>query len=107
MGLEDVLEEIVGEIVDEKDVHPEFVKRINKREVLVHGQTHIPDLNRFLKTNISSKKTLNGYILSKLGKLPGKGETIEEDGVVFRIEEVSSSSIEVVRLAKNEPQEPG
>src|SRR3989338_9534328 len=60
VGLEDVLEELVGEIVDEKDIAPQFIKRISRSEILVHGQTHVQHINHFFNTSINSKKSLNG-----------------------------------------------
>ena len=105
LGLEDVLEELVGEILDEKDVAPEFIKRASKNEIIAHGQTHIPDINRFFNVHIKSKKTLNGFILSKLGHLPAAGESFDFENLTLRMEEVSSSSIEKVRIIRREGQE--
>jgi len=104
VGLEDVLEEIVGEIVDEKDVSPELIKRVAKNVIVAHGQTNIAHINHFFNTNIPSKLTLNGFLLRKFGHLPAVGESLkmEKEKIVFTVEEVSSSSIERVRIAKEE-----
>ncbi|MDO8515669.1 MAG: hemolysin family protein [bacterium] len=102
VGLEDVLEEIVGEIVDEKDVRPELIKRVARNIIVTHGQTHIPHINHFFNTAIKSKKTLNGFLLQKLGHLPSSGESFKFDNLDFFIEEVSPSSVERVKITKEE-----
>lgn len=100
VGLEDVLEELVGEIIDEKDVAPELIKRVSKNEVIVHGQTKITSLNHFFNTNISSKKTLNGFLLEKFGQIPDIGEHIEVGDLILRVEEATARNIERVRIIK-------
>lgn len=102
VGLEDVLEELVGEILDEKDVAPELIKRVSRSEILAHGQTHIADINRFFNVRIKSKKTLNGFLLHKIGHLPSQGEKFELDDLLFNIEETAPSSIEKVKITKKE-----
>lgn len=100
VGIEDVLEELVGEIIDEKDVAPELIKRVSKDEIIAHGQTRIAVVNHFFNTEIKSKKTLNGFLLDKFGKLPREGETFELDGLIFRLEAISPNQIERVRITK-------
>lgn len=102
VGLEDVLEEIVGEIVDEKDVTPELIKRVAKNQIVVHGQTHIPYINHFFNVNIQSKKTINGFLLRKFGRLPQVGESVKLENLTIAVEEVSHSAIERVRIVKEE-----
>jgi putative hemolysin len=102
VGLEDVLEELVGEIIEEKDVAPELIKRIAKNEILVHGQTRIPNINHFFNTEVKSKKTVNGFLLDKFGRLPEAGERLEYDGLMIIVEESNPQSIEKVRIIKKE-----
>jgi len=100
VGLEDVLEELVGEIIDEKDVAPEFIKRVSKNEIIAHGQTKIEQINHFFNTEIRSRKTLNGFLLGKFGKIPEVGAALETDGLTFRVEEATSKQVERARIAK-------
>lgn len=100
VGLEDVLEELVGEIIDEKDIVPETIKRISRSEVLAHGQTKIANLNHFFNTNIQSKKTLHGFLLEQFGYLPKQGEKIKIDDLEFTTEEILLHEITKVRILK-------
>ena len=101
VGLEDVLEELVGEIIDEKDVAPKLIKRVAKNEIIAHGQTRITSINHFFNTALKSRKNLNGYLLEKIGKIPDKDEIIEINELVFHMEEVGSNQIDRVRIIKN------
>lgn len=101
IGLEDVVEELVGEIVEEKDVAPETIKRVSKSEILVHGQTPIAAINHFFNLDIKSrKKTLNGFLLEAFGRIPQRGETYHAFNAQFVVEDVSVNAIERVRIAK-------
>jgi CBS domain containing-hemolysin-like protein len=107
VGIEDILEELVGEIVDEKDVMPELIKRASKNEIVVHGQTRISYVNHFFNTDIKSKKTVNGFLLDKFGELPRAGSRTEYKGVIFIAEVVGPRTIERVRLLKKIEGEQG
>jgi CBS domain containing-hemolysin-like protein len=100
VGLEDVVEELVGEIIDEKDVAPELIKRISKNEIIAHGQTRIAHINHFFNTTIHSQKTLNGFLMDKFGRIPEKNATIEYDGLTFQIDELGPRQIDRVRISK-------
>ena len=100
VGLEDVLEELVGEIIDEKDVAPELIKRVSKSEIIAHGQTRIAQVNHFFNTEVKSHKTVNGFLLEKFGKIPEKNEKLEIAGLVFHAEEVGPRQIDRVRIVK-------
>jgi len=100
VGLEDVIEELVGEIIDEKDVAPQLIKRISKTEIVAHGQTRIAAINRFFNTDIKSKKTLNGFLLDKFGGVPEAGKVIKTDGLELKVMEASQKQIERVNIIK-------
>ena len=100
VGLEDIVEELVGEIIDEKDVAPELIKRISKNEIIAHGQTRIISSDHFFNTKIGSKKTVNGWLLDKFGHVPEKGKIFEAGDITFVVEEVGSNQIERVRILK-------
>jgi len=101
VGIEDILEELVGEIIDEKDVMPEMIKRVAKNEIVTHGQTRVPYINHFFNTEIKSKKTLNGYLLEQIGELPEGGYVFEENDLKFVMESVGPRMIDKVRIIKN------
>ncbi|MEK7608532.1 MAG: hemolysin family protein [Patescibacteria group bacterium] len=100
--LRDVIEELVGETVGERDIAPELVKRVSKTEVLVHGQTQISFLNRFFNTNIPNHRNVNGFLLDEFGHLPKVGEVLKYDGVEIEIHEAGRSQIERVLIRKPE-----
>jgi len=100
IGLEDVLEELVGEIIDEKDIAPEFIKRVAKNEIVAHGQTRISQVNHFFNTNIESHKTVNGFLLECIGRIPAAGEKFETNGLIFYAEEVGPRQVDKVRIVK-------
>ena len=95
-----VVSELVGEIIDEKDVAPEFIKRVSKNEIIAHGQTRIVSINHFFNTEIKSRKSLNGFLLEKFGSVPEVGRAFDLNGLTFQIEEVDRSQIKRVRILK-------
>lgn len=101
VGLEDVMEELVGEIIEEKDVAPEIIKRVSKSEIVVHGQTPIAAINHFFNLEIKSrKKTLNGFLLEAFGRVPRRGETYHAFNAQFVVEDVSANAVERVHITK-------
>jgi putative hemolysin len=103
--LEDCLEELVGEIIDEKDVVPELVKRVSKDEILAHGETRGRNVNSLLQTDLPENKTLTGFLLEEFHHVPEKGEVLEWKNLKFRIEEASGGPIERVRIIRRIPVE--
>lgn len=101
VGIEDIIEELVGEIIDEKDVAPELIKRVSKNEIMVHGQTRVAYINQFFNTEIKSKKNVNGFLLEKFGEVPEEGAAIELGGIRFVAEAVRPRAIDRVRIIKN------
>jgi CBS domain containing-hemolysin-like protein len=97
--LEDVLEEIVGEIYDEYEEELELVQVIGDDEVRVDGKVRIDDLNETLSTRITEEEdydTLAGYLYNLLGKVPSEGDEHEADGLRFSVEKVTGQRIERV-----------
>lgn len=100
--LEDVLEEIFGEIEDEYDFEDYIEKKISPTEYLFSGRLEIDDLNDRYE-NLSfpdgDYQTLSGYLVMTSGKIPEKeGEELELDRYRFAIEKLSDTKIEVVRV---------
>ena len=108
--LEDLLEEIVGEIRDEYDSDEEdAIVQLSQYEYLVHGSTNLDDVNDELDLNFESDDydTIGGYCLQLLDHLPEENETLfTEDGVVIKIKEVDKNRIESIYIrVPNKPEE--
>jgi putative hemolysin len=100
--LEDILEELVGEIVDETDLEEQPIVRISRNEVLVEGYADLREVNHFFNTSFPTleHRSLNGYLLDELGYVPRPGEEFEREGMKVRIEEVSETQILRARLVR-------
>ncbi|HTK04209.1 MAG TPA: hemolysin family protein [Candidatus Eisenbacteria bacterium] len=102
--LEDLLEELVGEISDESDVDEHVIKRIDKHTVLVHGDTDIPDVNRFFNTRIEAgeERTVGRLVRRKAGKVPKQGQPVMvAEGLMAIVEQINRGRILKVRLIKS------
>jgi putative hemolysin len=100
--LEDILEELVGEIVDETDLEEQPIVRISRNEVLVEGYADLREVNHFFNTAFPTleHRSLNGYLLDELGHVPRPGEEFEREGVRIHVEEVSDTQVLKVRLIR-------
>lgn len=101
--LEDILEEIVGEIHDEYDTNEEeeIFKKINEYEFVVEGSTNLADLNDRVELNLESDDydSLGGYIIEKLDRVPDeKDELILENNVRFVVDTLDKNRIEKVHI---------
>ena len=110
--LEDILEEIVGEIHDEYDEkEDELVQKISDREYIIEGSMHLDDVNDHLGTELDSEDydSLGGFIIEHLDRLPVAGdEVITEDGIRLIVEKLDKNRIEKVHvyLPEKEPETP-
>lgn len=101
--LEDILEEIFGEIEDEHDIEDNIEHVISEDEYVFSGRLEIDYLNEKYETlNIPEGEyhTLSGYIVMTSGSIPEANAKIQMDGFDFILEEVSDTKIEVVRVIK-------
>jgi len=98
--LEDLLEEIVGEIQDEFDVEEPLYSRTDSDTITVDAKINIYDLNKLLGANLPTDgfETLGGFILTLAGKVPKKGDEMEYENLKFIIEEASKQRISKVRI---------
>lgn len=98
--LEDLLEEIVGEISDEFDDETEEIKVVKDNEYIVEGSAKISDVNDMIGTKFESDDfdSIGGYVVGVVGRFPEKGETIEENDIKFIIEETDRNRIEKIRI---------
>lgn len=104
--LEDLLEEIVGDIKDEYDSseEEEYVM-IAPGIYIVDGSMNLGDLNNLMEIDLPDDEidSIGGYIYSTLGHVPEVGETLEESGLLVRIESVDNRRIRKVYIAKVTP----
>ncbi|MDD3643884.1 MAG: hemolysin family protein, partial [Candidatus Krumholzibacteria bacterium] len=93
--LEDILEEIVGEITDEYDRVSPLIRRAGEASYLIEGRTPLEDLRETLGIDLQSEEvdTLGGLLYDLLGRVPSQGEQIESDGIVFRVERLEGQRI--------------
>ncbi len=101
--VDDMLEELVGEIGDETDVEDEIIKRIDKYNVLVHGDEEIKDINDFFNIKLPGRrnKTISKMMLEQLGSVPEVGQEVQlTDQINARVEKMEKLRIERVKLTK-------
>jgi putative hemolysin len=100
--LEDVLEELVGEIVDETDLERQPIVRISLHEIEVEGGADVREINQFFDTSFPQleHRSFNGYILDELGYVPKQGEEVEREGVVIRVLEATETQVQRARLTR-------
>ncbi|MBL7055932.1 HlyC/CorC family transporter [Candidatus Woesearchaeota archaeon] len=100
--LEDVLEEIVGEIMDETDKVDPHIRKIGNKIWIVKGKTEIDEINEKLKMNLKGEDydTFSGFILKYTGKIPNQGEEIAYKKFKLKIENIAGQRISKVRVEK-------
>ncbi|MFH0834166.1 MAG: hemolysin family protein [Patescibacteria group bacterium] len=103
-SLEDLLEEIFGEIEDEKDIPETPIFVVNQKTLLVDGDTHLADIDEKLGTKLAvgefASKNAAFLLLEKLGKLPQQNAKIRVDSAELTIEAVSKNRIQKVKIEK-------
>ena len=106
--LEDVLEEIVGDIHDEHDKGSnKFYKKINNNSFLIKGSATIRDLNRELELNLpeGESSTIAGLLITQAEKIPDRGEVFEFFNIRFKVEEKYKQQIKKIKIVKLEIEE--
>ena len=101
--LEDLLEELVGEIRDEYDVESEPISQESDDTFLVSGKVGVDQVSERLDIAIEGEgfETFGGYLLSRLGRVPGAGERFEIDDLVVEVLEADRRRIQRVRVRKH------
>jgi len=103
--LEDILEEIFGEIEDEHDEEDYIMQKISDSEYLFSGRLEIDAINeKFPELELPEGEfqTLSGYIVMTSETIPDVGEQVELDGYIFKVEEKDDTKIETVRVIRIE-----
>ena len=107
--LEDVLEEIVGEIEDEFDLPDESIERVDDATIRIDGTFPIDDFNEQFGVELAQEDyhTVAGFVFGLLGRAAEQGDEIEFDGVRFHVDEVDGSRIGrlTVTFLPGEPEE--
>ena len=98
----DLIEEIVGELVDEFDVEEPEVQRISESESLIDARASIDLLNEKLGTQIEAEgfDTVGGLVYRELGKMPSDGDTVQVDGLVITVQSTIGRRIHRVRVGR-------
>ncbi|MBN1287448.1 MAG: HlyC/CorC family transporter [Anaerolineae bacterium] len=104
--IEDLIEEIVGEIQDEYDLNEEAAfEQVGDREYIFDARIDLDDLNRILDSDLDTDiaDTLGGYIFAVIGRAPEIGESFEEDDVTFKVLGVTGRRIRKVHVRRLPP----
>jgi CBS domain containing-hemolysin-like protein len=104
--IEDIIEEVVGEIADETDPTGEEVRRLANGDWLVRGHVSIADLLDYgvhLPIDSDAYNSVGGFVFAELGRLPRRGDTIGSGPFSIRVESVQHNRIEAVRIRERRP----
>ncbi len=99
--VEDIIEEIVGEISDETDPAGGAVRRLANGDWFVRGHVAVSDLPDYgleLPVDTDAYNSVGGFVFAELGRLPKRGDTISANGYSIRVESVRQNRIEAVRI---------
>lgn len=100
--IEDVLEQIVGDISDEHDVqHEHYIYNRGDRSYSVQAFTPIDYFNRYFRVKIRSKEmTIGGTVIERLGHIPTQNESLEVEGLLFNVSKTNKRRIELLEVKK-------
>ncbi|QFT88120.1 Hemolysin C [Bacillus sp. THAF10] len=103
ISIEDIIEEIVGEIWDEHDENENLVEVLDEQKFRMDGRLPVEDFSELLQFDVeeTTANTLGGWISDMLGYLPKKGERVEYESFVILIEEVKKHRIQKVVVERN------
>lgn len=106
--IEDLLEEIVGPILDEYDVEEKLLEVVNEHVTLVDGRVSLDEVNEqlALELPVGEVDTIGGFVYSLLGRVPGQGESVTYDGIELFVERLEGHRIARVRITRRVPTEP-
>jgi CBS domain containing-hemolysin-like protein len=99
--IEDIIEEVVGEITDETDPAGGAVRRLANGDWFVRGHVAITDLKDYgleLPIDTDAYNSVGGLVFAELGRLPKRGDTVSADGYSIRVESVRENRVEAVRI---------
>jgi len=99
---EDIVEELVGEIVDEYDVEESQLVKLDDGSYLVSGKLHVDDVNAAMGSELESEEfdTIGGYVFGLFGRLPKRDEAIEAEGLRFTVADTDGRRIKKLRIER-------
>ena len=102
--IEDIVEEIVGEIQDEFDEGEAAIEQISDDLFAVDGRIPITDINDRFELDLPHEDfdTIGGYILGSLGRPPETGDTVEAEGATMQVKSVDGPRVSMLTLQRNE-----
>jgi putative hemolysin len=105
--MEDIIEELFGEIKDEYDIEEDIFRKISNDTFLISGKVEVDLINEKFKLNIpyGNYETLGGYITSALGRIPAQGEKVAIDNFNFIIVKGNNTRLDVVKIISLESNE--
>ncbi len=102
--VEDILEEVVGEIEDETDPRAAALRKLTNGDWFVRGHVSLGDLADAgieLPVDTDAYNSIGGYVFGELGRLPKRGDSISSNGFTIRVESVRENRIEAVRITES------
>jgi magnesium and cobalt transporter len=104
--IEDILEELVGEIEDEHDVDEEEIIKISDKKFYADAKVEIEEFTEFFNLDIDplaiDAETLGGFVISKLGVLPKVGDKVKIEDLTIKVIDADDRKIEKVQITKNQ-----
>jgi CBS domain containing-hemolysin-like protein len=104
--IEDIIEEVVGEISDETDPAGGAIRRLANGDWFVRGHVAVSDLEDYgleLPVDSDAYNSVGGFVFAQLGRLPKRGDTIAANGYSIRVESVRQNRVEAVRIRRRTP----
>ena len=108
--VEDIIEEVVGEIADETDPAAGEIRRLADGDWFVRGHVAVTDLADYglhLPVDSDAYNSVGGFVFAELGRLPRRGDTVAANGFSIRVESVRDNRIEAVRIRERRSIQPG
>ena len=103
--MEDIIEELMGNILDEYDDEEIEYKKLDENTYILSGSSTVYDIKKIFSVDIpdGDYETLSGYLLEKLGRIPEENEhpVIEDEQLTYKIEEYEDKRIKSVKVCKN------
>jgi CBS domain containing-hemolysin-like protein len=106
--LEDVIEEIVGEIDDEHDVEESELRIVDERTVIVDAKIDIEEVEAHFRLSLPEGpyESIGGFVIHRLGKVPSPGTVLQESGLTFKVLGADPRRIKTVRIVKTDEVSP-
>ena len=100
--MEDILEEVVGDIEDETDEPGESIVALGRNEILADGATELREINHFFGTSfpVLEHRSLNGFLLGELGRVPEAGEVLDHGNVRIHVVETTDTQVTRARIRR-------